>query len=221
MQVTGAVSGSTGSLILTIRDPAVNQTGEFSCEANAVNEHGHVVTFTSSVEVTTSTPSMTDLIVFVKELSAKNEGLENKVEDLEQTVSRLQNTSRAMVFFNAKIKGNPHYPIGLDVIFNNVRDNKGNNYNGVNGLFTCKVPGYYHFSLGWLSEAEKSVGVQLYHNAQVVFSMYAASGHSYQAASNSATLQLLRGDVVKIRTYFDSTIHGDFCSFSGHLIEAV
>ena len=224
VQVSGSVagtSGRTGYLEMTISDPMVNQTGEFVCEANAMADTGHSVRFSTSIEVLSSAPSMTDVIAFVKELSQKNQLLESKVKDLEATVDRLQNSTDAMVFFNAKISGNPHLTAHRDVVFNVVRDNKGGDYDGSSGYFTCSVPGYYHFSLGCLSAISKSIALELRHNNGKVFDIYGAPYHGYQSASNTATLELAAGDVVHIVTYLDSTIQGGYCNFSGHLIEAI
>ena len=47
---------------VTFTSPTQNETGEFVCEVNAITEAGHGVVFSTSVEVTMSQPTMSDLV---------------------------------------------------------------------------------------------------------------------------------------------------------------
>ena len=108
-----------------------------------------------------------------------------------------------------------------DIVFDNVVDNKGGDYNSSSGHFTCRVAGFYHFSLGCMSENDKSVTLELLHNDKVEFYIHGVSGHGFQAAANTATIQMAPGDVVKIVACYDSKIDGPFCNFSGHLVHVL
>ena len=256
VQVSGSVSGNSGSgfIQLTITQPTVDQTGEFVCEASGLSAAGHVVTVSSTVEITNCEPSIADLVAYVTDLSKKNGDLNVKIGSLEvknvdlqqninaleakdanlqqevndlktentglkQTVSDLKNKTELMVYFNARVNGAPHYSPGQVVVFNSVVESRGNNYNSSNGLFTCTIPGYYHFTLGCLSVYGAKIDLVLFHNSQDIFYVYGAAGHSWQGGGNAATLQLARGDVVRIQTDEDSTLDSFYCSFHGYLIQ--
>ena len=115
VQVSGSVrgnSGRTGYLQLVISHPKADQTGEYSCEANAISSNGHGVIFATTLEVLSKPPTLADLVSVVGELSEENaklkqqnENLSNQVETLENSLAVLKNKSDEMVFFNARIEG--------------------------------------------------------------------------------------------------------------------
>jgi len=237
VQVSGGLSGNSGSgfIQLTITDPTVDQTGEFVCEGSGVSTTGHGVKLSSAIEVTNSEASITDLVAFVRDLSKENGDLKKTVAlmsskmnalevengGLKQAVSELKNKTELMVYFNARINNTPHLSAGQVAVFGLVEESKGHGYNKADGLFTCEIPGYYHFTLGCLSMPDKRMNLILLHNSHAIFHVYGVAGHSHQGNANAATLQLATGDVVKIQAQQDSDIDGPYCSFHGYLINAL
>jgi len=242
VQVSGFVGvgpGSVGYIQMTITDPTINQTGEFVCTASGLNVPCHnLFTVSDSEEVVSSEPNFSDLVTFVKDLSNKNEDLQAASVVLNSKVSRLEeenanlkqmdldlsqefydfkNKSEIMIYFNAhKQRGtSPHYFSGEVVVFDYVVENKGNAYNSKTGLFTCTIPGYYHFTVGCVSTTGNKIHLDLLKNNAPVFRLYGASG------GNAGTLQLARADVVKVVAISDTDISGLFCSFHGFLIQAL
>jgi len=234
VQVSGFVGvgpGSVGYIQMTITDPTINQTGEFVCEASGLSATGHGVTFSTSIEVVSSEPSFSDLVTFVKDLQAANVVLSNKVSSIEAENANLKqmnlnlsqefhdfkNKSEIMIYFNAHMQRgiSPHYSSGEVVVFDYVVENKGNAYNSKTGLFTCTIPGYYHFTVGCVSTTGNKIHLDLLKNNAPVFRLYGASG------GNAGTLQLARADVVKVVAISDTDISGLFCSFHGFLIQAL
>ena len=212
---------------LTIRHPTVAQSGEFVCEVNALSDSGHVVTFTSSLEVISREASLKDLVSYVRNLSMTNEELvkdnsllKTQVDALQHTVSHLSNISGKIVSFNAGLTHNINIRLHEVLVFDRVVDNTGGDYNSRTGQFVCQVPGEYDFSVSCLAKPTKVVDLDVFHNDVRVFTIYGARGSSYSTAAGSSPMVLARGDVVKVVSRADTTLHLDHCYFSGFLVTA-
>lgn len=86
IRVTGDVTkrvGEKGHIEVTYTAPNQNETGEFVCEVNAITEAGHGVVFTTSLEVTTSQPTMADLISHIRDLTLSRDSLAARVTQME------------------------------------------------------------------------------------------------------------------------------------------
>ena len=71
LHVTGDLTrrpGERGHLELSWTYPGDDQAGEFSCEANAVNDIGHSVVFSTSLAVTAREPSLADLVNHIHDM---------------------------------------------------------------------------------------------------------------------------------------------------------
>merc|ERR1712018_884947 len=80
LQVTGDVSGTSGErgyIELTWLYPTQAQTGEYVCEVNAIDDAGHNVVFSTTLEVGVSSPSVDDLVGHVQELEKAKEATRN------------------------------------------------------------------------------------------------------------------------------------------------
>jgi len=62
LNVTGAISTSTGHLLLEWSYPGEAQSGNMSCEANGINAAGHNTVFSTSLVVGVQEPSLSDLV---------------------------------------------------------------------------------------------------------------------------------------------------------------
>jgi len=86
IRVNGDVTrrpGEKGYMEVTFTSPTQNETGEFVCEVNAITEAGHGVVFSTSVEVTMSQPTMSDLISHIRALELSRDSLAARVKQLE------------------------------------------------------------------------------------------------------------------------------------------
>jgi hypothetical protein len=108
----------------------------------------------------------------------------------------------------------------------------GNNFNDVNGRFTCRQPGLYQFNA---SVAIDASGTFLsYHSAEIVLnnsvryiggwsSKPTSGGTAYAASQHSITLSLSTGDYVTMGTEISQAVtllgaSASHTTFSGHLI---
>merc|ERR1711941_60285 len=87
LQVTGDVSGNgnngeRGYIELTWLHPSNAQSGEYTCEVNAINELNHNVIFSTSVEVALTPPQIEDLVKYVQDLEKENAVAKNKLSSL-------------------------------------------------------------------------------------------------------------------------------------------
>jgi len=95
-QVIGEIAGATGErgfLEVTILSPGEDQSGNYSCEANGIDQGGHNIVFSKHFEIGYKNPDVTDIIKAVhdqdirlreqemknQELAAKNQLLGNSV----------------------------------------------------------------------------------------------------------------------------------------------
>ncbi|XP_069108630.1 complement C1q tumor necrosis factor-related protein 4-like [Argopecten irradians] len=100
--------------------------------------------------------------------------------------------------------------------------NYGSQFDMRTGIFTPKISGVYVFHFHGLSETGEELYLELVHNAEYIVSAYAYVGNSYAAGSNTATLKLIAGDQVFVRTQGETILYGAndeiYCSFSGYLV---
>jgi len=211
IRVTGSVAGTPGErgfLQLEIDHPGKNQTGEYVCEANAVTDSGHTVTFSTTTEVTSSSPTTADLIAYVTHIR----------EDL----NKCCRDQKPEVFFSAAVTTHLDISTGV-VVFDKVFSNKGSSYDNHSGLFTCSVSGYYRFDLNALAYIQTQFYLYLQQNNQNVIAVFARDGPGNQGgSSNSAIIHLSAGDVMRVVTNGHSKMYGTandaFVTLSGELI---
>ncbi|KAJ8319976.1 hypothetical protein KUTeg_001563 [Tegillarca granosa] len=94
------------------------------------------------------------------------------------------------------------HKIKYDRIFTNL----GNAYNPNTGVFTCRYSGIYVFHFHALSQLDKPIYIDLYHNYLYVDSLYGHNPGGYAAGSNTAVIELLSGDTV----YLDESSYNSF-----------
>ena len=191
-----------GYLQLTFTDPTPAQTGDYTCEVNAVNKAGHVITSSSDLEVTSATPTMADLVTYVREMNREK-------QQMIQTISELQHKLDTKVFFSVALTQDVTLPARGVLVFDKILQNVGGGYSASSGAFTCPVDGYYLFEMHALSENNKEFALELFHNSQCVVRFYGPGGNSHQGASQSTVLKLVKGDTVNLRgCYVVSTVYG-------------
>jgi len=210
VQVLGSVlgnSGENGFLQLNIAAPSVNETGEYICEVNAVSQSGHIVTFSSSLEVEAVQPTVADLVAYVQEL--------------QKTVAELKSKDQTVVAFNARLDKTTSYTTNQVIIFDLVLENTGNDYNNKNGEFVCEIPGYYDISVACVASPKQRLHIDVFHNDDFFLSLLETSTGSHESATNSAPVKLAKGDVVKVVNRDATVLERYFCSFSGHLFAPI
>ncbi|XP_048249720.1 complement C1q-like protein 4 [Haliotis rufescens] len=105
----------------------------------------------------------------------------------------------------------------------NIFLNVGKAYDRHTGRFKCPQSGIYSFQVHALTQKKKSLWLELMHNNNLVVSVHAHSSDENDGASNSAILQLKKGDQVWVQSQgANSYLFGrsnEVCtSFSGYLI---
>jgi len=93
LQVTGDVSGQSGErgyIELTWMYPNQAQTGEYLCEINAIDDEGHNVIFSTTLEVGVETPTTDDLVSHVQELDKSREAAKKKIDQITQDIAQMQ-----------------------------------------------------------------------------------------------------------------------------------
>lgn len=251
LQVSGSLSGQAGVkgyLEVRWRHPSALQAGNFRCDADTVNGQGHSFDFSQTLEVMDEEISFTDLVQHVLQMEQDKDKLTDdvtrsgvtlaevnktlaavKAENaaLRQTVAALKNQSSSLpkVFFSSTLTWDKVISDGSTVVYDGLLVNEGNAYNSNTGVFTCPIDGFYHFEVNALSENSLNFELELQHNSQYVVSVLSMGAQGYQGSSNSATLRVAKGDVVKVvGAYSRSYLHGNsqqheaLSSFSGRLI---
>ena len=193
------LSAHLGYLQLTFTDPTPAQTGDYTCEVNAVNKAGHVITSSSDLEVTSATPTMADLVTYVREMNREK-------QQMIQTISELQHKLDTKVFFSVALTQDATLPANSVLVFDKILQNIGGGYSASSGAFTCPVDGYYLFEMHALSEYNKLFSLELYHNGQGVVKFHGPAGNNHQGASQSTVLKLVKGDTVTLRSYNGASI---------------
>ncbi|KAH3779966.1 hypothetical protein DPMN_157775 [Dreissena polymorpha] len=119
-------------------------------------------------------------------------------------------------------------------IFPTIILNLGNDYNPYTGVFTCRVPGLYFFSVSLTKRRVNSRSIDLvdaYIKKNGMYGIILASTKSdpYDKAEydygsymigTSCTVHLRRGETIIVTGYHSSFFDGDKCSFTGFLITA-
>ena len=81
----GDASGGQAWLTLTFTDPGQGQIGEYRCEVNTIDKL-HTVTFESTTEVTTTVPTLTDVLTAIQQMKQKEREMQNTIDDLSKKV---------------------------------------------------------------------------------------------------------------------------------------
>jgi len=214
-QVTGSVTAGSegkGYLQLTIQNPTVNQTGEYTCESMAVSKTGHGVTFSTSLEVSSSAPTVADLVTYIRDLKQKYNDLQSKVDPV--------------VVFSAGLTKSIDIPPGSALVYDRVFSNIGSGYDNRTGLFTCPVAGVYNFQIHALSRPNLHFWLRIELNDKPTVTMY-CEDQNHHSCSNSVNLQLSKGDVVKVSTPSAQSelifghVTSVYTTFSGQLISVL
>jgi len=108
------------------------------------------------------------------------------------------------------------------IAFDRVVTNVGNAYNPHVGVVTAPVSGIYVFSVSLLSYPGHKTHYQLYKNNDFVSNIYlhTPSASDYETTSQTAVLQLVKGDDVTLRNVDgDESLHGvNYSTFAGFLV---
>ena len=240
IRVTGSTAVTTdqrGFLELTIAEPSSLQTGEFTCNINALDHLGHVITFSTGLEIESSPPSTSDLVLYLREVDREKEQMKMMIEemnttmveivkkeaDMEQEIEILKKQSDDVVVFGAGLTSSTSFSVGQTVVFDHVYLNVGSSYNSSSGVFTCDIPGYYMFTANSLSGHDQEVGLGMYLNDQSQVNFYSEPGHGMQHQSNTMAMKLEKGDRVQIKSYFrtsylTSSLGDTHVTFTGFLV---
>jgi len=218
LYVTGSVTGGSGEkayLQVEVTNPSGNHSGEYTCEVNTVR-HGHSVVFSSTQEVTVSTPTTADMVNYMRDNN-------NEIQDNKNEIQQLKAQINTKVLFTAVTNKFMSVAAGQTVVFDKVYANIGGDYNAGTGEFVCSTPGHYLFSFGaLLNGAAKHSFLTMYHNSQTALSIFGNISGGYEMLSNSGILTLAKGDVVKIVAFDASKFYNNdrdvYSTFSGHLL---
>ena len=204
-QVSSSASGGTGFLEVTFTDPIDYQAGEYHCEANGLSQ-GHGVVFSTSLEVSSAAPNVSDLLGVIR--------------DMGEEIHRLQQAVAFSVGYNVTGRFNK----GDVVQFNQVLTNVGGGYNESSGEFVCPVSGLYEFEIHALTDDGRIFFFSLQQNDVTKVTIYGTSS-SFQGSSNSAILKVKQGDVLKVvaedKSYVYATDRETYTTFSGHLLNVL
>jgi len=90
--VNGEVKGEPGErghLTVSLVNPGHNESGEYVCEINAITWTGHSVKFTQTLEVTLVTPTVEDLVHYVR-------NQQNMIQNQQSTINNQQSTIQSL-----------------------------------------------------------------------------------------------------------------------------
>ena len=206
-QVTGSTSGSPGEkgfIQLVIYEPTSSEAGEYVCEANALSDNGHNVVFSTPLEVSTSEPSLSDLVTYI---------------------SHLRQQLDTKVIFSATLSKDTNVTKDHNVVYDIVQANVGGGYNSTTGEFVCPTSGYYQLEMSALGFPNQNFWLNMMHNNKAVISIHGALT-DWHGTSNSVALHLLQGDVVRVAAWSNSMVHSNmaidqvYTTFNGHLLAA-
>lgn len=129
--------------------------------------------------------------------------------------------SRSEISFSV---GLSHHFRGTSLIFDRVFSNRGGGYSPTTGHFTAKESGVYVFHFHALSRSDAVVLVDLYHNYHYIDSLFGGSDEEFATGSNAATLNLVAGDTVFLKSKrstnsYYGTPDQVYCTFSGYRLD--
>ena len=112
------------------------------------------------------------------------------------------------------------------MLFSGVRTNSGNGYNTTTGIFTCRIPGFYFFSVSLLKrfDYDGNTYCRIYKNSEHLVSAYSKPGPSphtgVTATVSNVYTHLDAGDTVNLGgcTKTASWNTGYYSPFSGFLV---
>ncbi|XP_005097723.1 uncharacterized protein LOC101859099 [Aplysia californica] len=80
-------SGRRGYMELTWKFPTQRQAGDYKCEVNAIDDNGHFVTFSTSLKVNVTTPSVEDVVDQLHVTSNTVDRLANEVAEMKSLLA--------------------------------------------------------------------------------------------------------------------------------------
>lgn len=109
--------------------------------------------------------------------------------------------------------GNPVNPIKFVKVLYNAQGS----YDLHTGIFTCRVPGVYHFSFTCMGRPAK-FSVDLMHNNKVVFHSFNVFQNRYSVASGDMYIEVKEGDTVWLSASEGTKDLYRYSIFSGNLL---
>ncbi|KAG5212344.1 hypothetical protein R6Z07F_005035 [Ovis aries] len=103
--------------------------------------------------------------------------------------------------FSVKLSG-PFPGPSQPIVFQEVLYNQQDHFNPATGVFTCSVPGVYHFGFD-IELFQSAVKVGLMRNGTQIRDKRAEAGDSHEQASGSSILELEKGDRVWLESKLD------------------
>lgn len=111
---------------------------------------------------------------------------------------------------------------GHKLTYDTVVTDTCHNFDKGTGTFTCPKPGVYIFHFNVLNDANKLAYLFLYKNGVEVVRVYADDKGGYESGSNTALLQLKKGDKIYVYVPVNraATFYEQYNTFSGHIISS-
>lgn len=218
VEVEGSVNASgtqRGFIQVQIKNPDSAQLVRFVCEINVINNAGHVTTLSRSLKVGETTPTLADLIGYIRHVNREKEQMKNSIENIKQEshamrteLAGLRRQVEMKVLFSAALTKAVTLATGQVLVFDKILMDVGGAYNNITGSFVCPEPGYYQFTLSALSVHNKHFSLTLYHNSRDVIRFHGPAGQGHQGNSQTSILKLVSGDVVQVRAYSGAFVYG-------------
>lgn len=151
--------------------------------------------------------------------------LSNDIWQTKMAVSKIkQARDRRGIFFSVQNRVSQEVKAGGTVVFSTSLDNPNAAYLTRTGEFTCRVPGVYVFTLTATSQGGSTdfVWLGIYKGDSVKAVTRCRS--FYDQSSNTVTLRLQKGDVIKVKDVHNSgtsKVYGSimpFTTFTGRLV---
>ncbi|XP_033728851.1 complement C1q-like protein 4 [Pecten maximus] len=128
------------------------------------------------------------------------------------------------IAFSAGLTNGTESHVATNVTYDKVFVNAGNGYNNQTGVFTAPLDGTYVFMFNTLSQTDRQLWLDLYHNNNYVVTGHAHAVHDYASSSNAVVLTISRGDAVYIRARGDNFVYGQpdeiYSTFNGFILFA-
>ena len=163
----------------------------------------------------------------VSALDDKINALQNADDSFEQRISQLEDGGGSMnnmsIGFHARLTDYNDIPSGTPILYDNVMVNVGNRYSPETGIFTADISGLYFFTQYWLSDYDHHQWLNMYKNGVEQCKSHGDgdSDDDNNAPSCSAAMMLHPGDEVYVSSSEgDPVVYSNGAGFAGILIDA-